>query len=545
MRVPLPALPTRKESRTVAEPAQTSYDEMPYINKAFPQTHPDRLATLARLFGLQPPDVDACRVLELGCASGDNLVPMALELPNSRFVGIDLSARQIEQGQQMVRALGLANIELRQYNIADVDASWGKFDYIVSHGIYSWVPAPVRERILAICRDNLAANGVAYVSYNTLPGWHVRGMIRDMMIYHSAPFPGAVAKVQQARGLLDFLAQSTPTTSPYGMALRKELDALRNEPDAYLFHDHLEEINEPLYFHQFAETARRYGLDYLAEADFGDMLVTNLPAKVADTQQRIATDILRMEQYMDFVRNRMFRQTLLVHQGAPIRRNLDGRVVKGLLVASAAQPQSAQPVLTQGVSESFLAPSGVTHKIGDALTKAAMVQLAKQWPHCVPFEELRALCRAAVPQGAGSNTGAEMPPDDEQSFGDRLLQGYAARAVELRVAAPRLTVALSARPVASPLARLQAEHSATVTNLRHEPVLLPELPRRMLRLLDGTRDIGALVADIIKLAQEGTIGVRAQEGGPVVTDRATLEKILRQLVADDLPKLAHVALLLE
>jgi len=155
------------------------------------------------------------------------------------------------------------------------------------------------------------------------------------------------------------------------------------------------------------------------------------------------------------------------------------------------------------------------------------------------------VCRAAVPQGAGSNTGAEMPPDDEQSFGDRLLQGYAARAVELRVAAPRLTVTLSARPVASPLARLQAEHSATVTNLRHEPVLLPELPRRMLRLLDGTRDIDALVADIIKLAQEGTIGVRTQEGGPVVTDRATLEKILHQLVADDLPKLAHVALLLE
>ena len=138
-----------------------------------------------------------------------------------------------------------------------------------------------------------------------------------------------------------------------------------------------------------------------------------------------------------------------------------------------------------------------------------------------------------------------MPPDDEQSFGDRLLQGYAARAVELRVAAPRLTVAPSARPVASPLARLQAERSATVTNLRHEPVLLPELPRRMLRLLDGTRDIGALVADIVKLAQEGKIGVRAQEGGPVVTDHATLEKILRQLVADNLPKLAHVALLLE
>ena len=133
-------------------------------------------------------------MLELGCASGDNLIPMALGLPNARFVGIDLSARQIEQGQRQVSALGLANIELRQYNIADVDASWGKFDYIICHGIYSWVPAPVRERLLAICRDNLAPNGVAYVSYNTLPGWHMRGMIRDMMIYHSAAFPGAAAE---------------------------------------------------------------------------------------------------------------------------------------------------------------------------------------------------------------------------------------------------------------------------------------------------------------------------------------------------------------
>ena len=115
-------------------------------------------------------------------------IPMALGLPNARFIGIDLSARQIEQGQRQVSALGLTNIELRQYNIADVDASWGKFDYIISHGIYSWVPAPVREKLLAICRENLAANGIAYVSYNTLPGWRMRGMIRDMMIYHTARF---------------------------------------------------------------------------------------------------------------------------------------------------------------------------------------------------------------------------------------------------------------------------------------------------------------------------------------------------------------------
>ena len=525
----------------------TSYDEMPYINKAFPQTHPDRLATLARLFGLQSPDVETCRVLELGCASGDNLIPMAIELPNARFVGIDLSERQVEQGRQTVAKLGLGNIDLRREDIANVDASWGKFDYIVSHGIYSWVPAPIREKLLAVCHDNLAPNGVAFVSYNTLPGWHMRGMIRDMMVYHANQFQGATQKVQQARALLDFLAESTPTTTSYGMTLRQELDAIRNEPDAYLFHDHLEEINDPFYFHQFVDAAQRHELQYLAEADFGDMLLSKFPPKVAETLKRIALDAIRMEQYMDFVCNRMFRQTLLVHRGTPAWRKIDGWMVKGLLLSSAVRPESAAPVLTQGVNEGFKAPSGFTYTIADALTKAALVTLSKCWPLCMPFEELAAKCHASVAAAAGDGERKDAPlsEDDLRSFGDRLLSGYAVRAIELRVAQPRLTVTPSARPVASPLARLQAEHGATVTNLRHEPVKLNELQRRMLPLLDGTRDVEALVDGVLRLAREGKIGVREKENGPVVTDPVMLEKILRHLVVESLPDFAQVALLIE
>ena len=296
--------------------------------------------------------------------------------------------------------------------------------------------------------------------------------------------------MKQARGLLDFLARSAPANSPYGMTLRQELDSIRNEPDAYLFHEHLEEHNEPFYFHEFADAARQHGLDFLAEADLSDMLVSNFPPEVAQTLQRVAPDIIRMEQYMDFVRNRLFRQTLLVHQGAPIQRNLDGRVLKGLLVNSAARPESAQPVLAQGVSETFQTPGGAKHTIHDALTKAAMLVMGEEWPRCFPFEELWAMSRARLRQEIGD---APIANDDEKSFGDRMLQGYAARVVELRVAAPRLAVTTSERPVASPLARLQLENGAkTVTNLRHEPVELPELPRRMLMLLDGTRDVEAL-----------------------------------------------------
>jgi methyltransferase-like protein len=526
-------------------PILTSYDELPYIGKAFPQTHPDRLATLARLFGLKPPDVETCRVLELGCASGDNLIPMAIELPNARFVGIDLSERQVEQGRRTVQKLGLVNIDLRRENIAGVDASWGKFDYILSHGIYSWVPAPIREKLLAICHDNLAPDGIAFVSYNTLPGWHMRGMIRDVMVYHANQFQGATQRVQQARAFLDFLAESVPTTTSHGMTLRQELDAIRNEPDAYLYHDHLEETNDPFYFHQFAEAARRHELQYLAEADFGDMLLSKFPPKVVETLTRIASDPVRTEQYMDFVRNRLFRQTLLVHRSAQIVRRIGGQMVKGLLVSSAVKPESAAPVLTDGVKEAFKGPGESAFTIADALTKAALVTLSKCWPLCMPFEELAAVCHATVAAASGGRRDLPLSDDDLRAFGERLLSGYSVRAIELRVAHPRLTGTPSAKPLASPLARLQSELGPMVTNLRHEPVKLNELSRRMLPLLDGTRDVEALVAGVVRLAQEGKIGVREKENGPVVEDPVMQEQILRHLVVTSLPDFVQVALLLE
>ena len=328
-----------------------SYDEMPYMNRAFPQTHPDRLATLAKLFGISTADIGTCRVLELGSASGDNLIPMALGLPDAQFVGLDYSQRQTEQGQALVKALDLRNIELRHADIAEVDGSYGQFDYIIAHGIYSWVPPAMREKLLAICHRNLAPRGIAYVSYNTLPGWHMRGMVREMMLYHSGPLPDAGAKVSQSRALLEFLAQNVPAETPYGMFLRQELEVIRREPDAYVFHEHLEEMNEPVYFNQFAAAAGRHGLQYLAEANFSTMLISNFKPHVGETLRRIAPDVVRMEQYIDFLRNRTFRQTLLIHEGVAINRNLDAQVLKGLYVASPARPLASVPLLSPGASE--------------------------------------------------------------------------------------------------------------------------------------------------------------------------------------------------
>src|SRR5262249_50413347 len=157
-------------------------------------THPDCLAAVAALLGLRPAPPDRCRVLELGCTDGGNLIAMALTLPESRFVGVDLSPRQVADGQAVVRDLGLTHVELRALSIRDVADSFGQFDYILCHGVSPWVPAEVRDKILSVCKRNLAPRGVAYVSYNTYPGWHLWTPLRDLARFHTRCFGEAAER---------------------------------------------------------------------------------------------------------------------------------------------------------------------------------------------------------------------------------------------------------------------------------------------------------------------------------------------------------------
>jgi len=309
--------------------------------------------------GLRPAPVGRCRVLEIGCAGGGNLLPMALTLPGSTFLGIDLSARQVEEGQKVVSELALKNVTLEHRSVLSVGEADGLFDYIICHGVYSWVPPPVQENILQVCSRNLGPNGVAYVSYNTYPGWHMRGLIRDMMCYHSRHAVAPEVRVGQARKLLDFLAKSVAReNSPYSLLLQSELDMVSRQDDSYLFHEHLEDVNEPLYFHQFVDRAAAKGLRYLGEADFQTMVPGNFPPEVESVLQVLSPDNIHLEQYMDFLRNRLFRQTLLCHAKATPRYTLHPRQLAAFHVASAARPVSEQPDLASAAPESFRGPHG-------------------------------------------------------------------------------------------------------------------------------------------------------------------------------------------
>jgi SAM-dependent methyltransferase len=184
----------------MSDASVTSYDELPYDDHVFAYTQPANLATVAALNGLEPPPLDRCRVLDIGCAAGANLLPMAIAKPASEFVGLDLSPRQIAAGKDTVARLGLTNVALHARNLLDPTDDLGTFDYIICHGVYSWVPPQVQNRILAVIRCHLAPAGLAYVSYNTYPGWHLRGLAREAMAFHAAGVDsGPADKVAQAR----------------------------------------------------------------------------------------------------------------------------------------------------------------------------------------------------------------------------------------------------------------------------------------------------------------------------------------------------------
>ncbi len=520
-------------------PVNNSYDDVPYDSNPFVQSHPSRLATMATLFGLTPTDVARCRVLELGCASGGNIIPVAEAFPNSWFVGVDLSARQIADGELLLRKTGLANVSLRHASIADIDDTYGRFDYIITHGVFSWVPRDVQEKVLEVCANRLAPNGVAYVSYNTYPGWHMRGMIRDMMRYHAFRFDAPAQRIGQARALLDFLAQSTAKdTGAYGVLLRSELELLQNQSDQYLYHEQLEEVNEPVYFHQFMARAERHGLRYLGESRINTMVTGNFGPEIQKTLAVMATDQIQSEQYLDFVRNRTFRETLLVRAEQVPNWAIVPERVYGLHVACGAKAVG-KPIDLASIAPSaaqFQSQSGMVVSAANPMFKAAMLALIDAWPATISFVELL--------QHAVAKLGRIATNEDLQTLALSVLNAYISSDLLELYAAPVVFARVAGeKPVALVHARVRAaDGHASVANRRHETAKLSDIALRLLPLLDGTRDRAALVEALAAQAVAGELTVR--RSGQPITDAAELRAGLTATLGPTFDALAREALLL-
>ena len=293
------------------------YDELRYYSKPFSYTSIALLEGNATLWGLTPPELKGAKVLELGSSFGGNLISQAVYYPDTEFVGIDLSDSQITQGNEIIKSMGLTNVYLETKNILDITPEFGMFDYIIVHGIYSWVPDNVKDKILEVCRENLTPNGIAYISYNTYPGWKSREVARDIMLYANKYTQDLPLSEQTRRGkavvqLFSDAIKSIESEKSKNQSRIENFDGIQTKGDHYVAHEYLEYHNHPLYLNQFVDNLHQHQLAYIGDTDFQLSYISWMPQHLRDMINQLSeTDYVARELWLDYLYGVAFRRSLL------------------------------------------------------------------------------------------------------------------------------------------------------------------------------------------------------------------------------------------
>lgn len=498
------------------------YDLIQYQGHPYPTTHPGHMAVIATLFGLRPAAIEQCRVLEIGCAGGENLFPLATSFPKAHFVGLDYSQEQIKAAQEIQKELLLDNIEFQCENLCDVDpAKLGQFDYIIAHGIYSWLPSEAQPALLKLCKECLTKDGVAYVSYNTLPGWHTRAMLRDFMFFHASAFGDGPPDVGQAKALLEFMGTHLQSENiPFSQYLRTEIERVTNETDdSYLAHDYLELNNEPLYFHDFVTRARAAGLDYLGESEFFSMLGSGIAEEAKTRLSSEIKDIVRLEQYFDFMSNRSFRMTLLVREECVVNRQITSERMYSLWVSAIAnrgfQGGESSKALSSNSNQKYQpVANGAYLNTTSPVVKAALLILQEAYPANIYFEKLLLAARERLTKAHLDSVTID---HDRITLANALVTAYSVNVIALRTASTKVMPPKDLHTRTKNLfvnkqIRFQASKGQLISNLNHRHIKVDEPMRQILMLLDGTSDRPALLNALYELVDIGQLVIRDHKG---------------------------------
>lgn len=484
-----------------AQAIQQAYDDVPYRSRAVPHTSPDRLAAIARLYGVTAVDPDRARVLELGCAEGGNLVAMAVWNPGASFTGIDLSPVQIDAGRKLAHAIGLENLQLHAADLSAFEGE-GRYDYIICHGVYSWVPAEVRESILALCARLLSDDGIAFLSYNTYPGWKFKDVARDAMRFWGDGHDAPADRVGHGRAMVDFMAKAAPEGSLVKRVAESHAREFAQANQEYLFHEYLEADNSAFYFRDVMDDAARHGLAFLSDAHLATMFAP--PGVSTDTVQAVAReskgDAVVREQLMDFITGRTFRDTLLVRAGRePANRYaLEAKGLERLQFAGAFK--CLEDVRFDDSRQPYEVADGRGFTLATRVVKAGLAVIADASPGSVDLVQLRA--------GVARLLGG-VPPQLEQGLGELLRFLVGSGLVHFRVT-PLVGLHGGDRPrigakVRSWVAAMGATAGSAIAGSQHQRIELDPLATWLIPLADGSRSRAELADALVKAVSAGVL----------------------------------------
>jgi methyltransferase-like protein len=496
------------------------------------------LAAYGVLYGLCPAKPVQCRVLELGCGDGNNLIPMAYEFPESRFLGIDLSLVQIKIGLKTIDSLGLENIELSTRSIMDITDIDGRFDYIIAHGVYSWVASEVREKILDICRDHLSNQGIAYISYNVLSGWCFNQTMRDLFLYRTRHIKDPGRKAQAAIDLCKTMLKETAYgNSVHDVQLRFFGKTLQDFPNlsSYLLHEYMETHNTAFYFYRFAEDLKSFGLQYICDADQANFELDSLLPDTAAAFEKISENDIEMEQYIDFLKNTRFRRSLICHKEMDLNSDFRLDRIQHLHAATDVVPILDSPDSPIKKATAFRTSSGRRFSTKDNFAQIVLHRLSEIKPCTIRVDTLIKSMLQPEPHETGA--------DDQtlaEKMGHVIYTLFFNGVLELLGAGRRCIPEAGDFPAASTVSRLQAP-SRRITNLCHRTILMDDdMACLVLAHLDGSLNRDSLCNLISEAIETGSIRIPKID----TTNSETIRKSMRHQLTSILQQLPRCGVLI-
>ncbi len=468
-----------------------SPDAVLYKSRPFAYAQPASLAANAALLGwtLTPPAVERARVLELGCASGGNIIPLAVRFPQARFLGVDLSEAEVAVGQARAAALALSNFTLQAGDILDIPESGEPFDYIICHGVLSWVPKPVQEKIFRLCASRLADNGIAVISFNVRPGWNLHKVTRDVCLASVDRNAAPLEQVEQARAGLQRLSETVDPGTLYGEIIRRAAQRFPTLGSPYILGEYLAPINDSFFFSDFAAAAAAVGLHYLGEGQSGTTTADQLmlraePIINASAQgDRTATQTL-----IDLYSGRLFRRAMLGKSPPGMPGDIEKLRAAHISAALEAGPQPGM----------FRTPEGDTFR-AEPEARETFETLGRLFPATLPVADL-----------------------DAKALRNILQIAWMGR-IGLFTHPLAIGRASDVAPRAFALARLEArEGQDWATSLRHLPANLSQDERILLPLLDGTRSHDTLAAALDPKAPSSASALERLRQALIAFERAGL-----------------------
>ena len=493
---------------------------------------------LGKLYSLQPHVMTASRILDIGCSNASNLLSIASMYPNSQCVGVDISTEQIESGRHMAEQLSLSNIELIAANIHDIAEDIAPFDYIVCHGVFSWIPIKDRQPLLTSIKKLLNPQGLVYLSYNALPGWEARGSLRQLMLLQTADISDQKDKVISARELMKWLAETLcDDQSPYGRSLKNEVENIKDQSDSFVLHELLNPDTTALSLPAFLREIEAARLRFVCEARFSRTLIHRINElnEIAVDKAILAIEKhkpLMIEQFLSFIFPSALRRSVLCHSHVSLDYKVNWQSIASFHISSALLPV-ANPDYQRSIPDEYASPHGYMIEVQEPLHKHALSALGKAWPQAISFDSLLSEISSIDCSHSKEHT--------KEQLILFLKDFYCKDLVEFYVTAPAISLKAASQPVVLPLARLQLSQQNWATNLRHEYVVLNEFERSLAQLCDGSRSVVQLAEELLIQVNNGRLQVAVS--GVTVIDPNHQQQLITEYLPEALEELAQKALL--